>query len=301
MLLGNPRISPTPQCYNPFMSFPTQTLVQRPLLDFPAAIIAAALTESFADYVVPMHFDAGSFERRFRSEHLDPAASRLWYEDEQLVGAVLIARRGWTTRLAAMAISVPFRNRGLGCQLLGTALEEARTRGEKEMVLEVIEGNDTALRFYERMGFKITRLLYGYECQPGTCYLNGNAEEIAEFDPLELARLSAMHGEPNLPWLLAAETLAAAAPPLQAWHLQNRAYALVQPDGDKNRLLAVLVPPQFRGQGWATRLVGALVARQPGQLWRAMPSLPEGLGTALFCRLGWQPMSIRQFEMSREL
>ena len=49
----------------------------RPVLEFTSQEVSAAMNRSFVEYFVPVHFDAASFELRFRSEHPDPAASRL--------------------------------------------------------------------------------------------------------------------------------------------------------------------------------------------------------------------------------
>jgi ribosomal protein S18 acetylase RimI-like enzyme len=275
-------------------------LVSRPLLEFDSATIAAAATRSFEDYVVPMVFDADSYERRFRSENLDAQASRLWFRGDELVGIVFIARRGWTCRLAAMAITVAYRHQGLGAHLLGTALAEAQARGDREMILEVMVQNPVGIRFYERMGFYNTQTQLGYEWRPEFAAAP-TADLLEELDPLVLARLVAQEGVPDLPWLLAPETLAAAAPPTRAWHLQHRAYAMVKPEGDRNRILTLLVPREYRRQGWATRLLRALVATEPSKLWRVMPAVPENLGAELFQHLGWPTMEFSIYEMRRAL
>ena len=48
------------------------------------------------------------------------------------------------------------RGAGVGEALLGAALEWARAAGATELTLSVTMGNETARRFYERLGFKPT-------------------------------------------------------------------------------------------------------------------------------------------------
>ena len=66
------------------------------------------------------------------------------------------------------------------------------------------------------------------------------SDALSEADPLEVARLVAREGEPELPWMLAAETLSA-APPARAYHLGRRAYMLLEEAGPEAILLSKLV------------------------------------------------------------
>ncbi|GGG43655.1 GNAT family N-acetyltransferase [Hymenobacter glacieicola] len=210
---------------------PASALTARPVLDFPSAHVAAAMTRSFQGYFVPMLFDAASFERRFRGEHLDPAASRLWFRGEELVGVVFIARRGWQSRVAAMGLVPEFRGQGLGRTMLGSALEEARQRGDHTMLLEVFTVNEPAIRLYERLGFRRVRQLLGFRREAGVAA--GTAEVLTEIDPLELARAVLRETEEPQPWLSSGETLLSATKPTQAFRLHHHAYALVRPDAGR--------------------------------------------------------------------
>jgi ribosomal protein S18 acetylase RimI-like enzyme len=62
----------------------------------------------------------------------------------------MIARRGWTSRLAAMGITSNARSSGVGTWAMEQLIEEAKARGEKEMVLEVIEQNTAGVKLYEK-------------------------------------------------------------------------------------------------------------------------------------------------------
>lgn len=53
-------------------------LEARPVAACDAETLAAAMNAAFEGYVVPVRVTAESFERRFRGEHLDPYASRLF-------------------------------------------------------------------------------------------------------------------------------------------------------------------------------------------------------------------------------
>lgn len=259
------------------------------------------MARGFENYLVPLHFTPQAYERRFRAENLDPWASQVYLLDGAPVGVMLIARRGWTSRVAAMGLAPEVRGQGLGRRFLQEAIEEAAARGDRAMLLEVIEQNAPAVALYTKLGFEPLRRLFGYKGQPGPGE-DGSADVLTGMDPLELGRLAARQGEPDLPWVLQPETLAAATAPARALHLKDRAYALVaDPGAEKLALTALVVPRPHRRQGWGSRMVHALAAAFPGRPWSVSPVLPEGLAAGFFAKLGWETWDINQIEMRREI
>nr|MDP9455661.1 hypothetical protein [Actinomycetota bacterium] len=51
----------------------------------------------------PVDVDARAYEWRFRAEDLDPFVSRVYRLNRSVAGILLVARRGWTSRIAGMA------------------------------------------------------------------------------------------------------------------------------------------------------------------------------------------------------
>ncbi len=271
------------------------TLSSRPVAECASAEVAEALTRSFEGYVVPLRFTPQAYERRFRGEDLDPFASRIYERDGAPAGVVLIARRGWTCRVAAMGLVPGLRGAGVGRQVMAEAIAEARARGQRTMVLEVVEGNAPAVGLYTRLGFRSIRRLVGFRWEPPALEV---PEPCEEMDPLELARAVAREGEPDLPWNLAPETLSAASPPARAFRLGARACALIaDPDAERLALTALVVARAHRRQGWGTRLLHALSAAFPGRPWAVSPVIPEGLAGGFFLALGWERQAISQWEM----
>jgi ribosomal protein S18 acetylase RimI-like enzyme len=272
-----------------------QDLSSRPVAECTSAEVAAAFTRSFEGYVVPLRFTPEAYERRFRGEDLDPYASRVYERDGAPAGVVLIARRGWTCRVAGMGIAPELRGAGVGRQVMSTAIAEARARGERTMILEVIEGNAPAVALYQKLGFTQRRRLVGYEWEPPALEV---PEPFEEMDPLDFARVVAREGEADLPWNLAPETLAAAFSPARAYRLGDRACALIaDPDAERLLLTALVVPKAYRRQGWGTSLLHALSAAFPGHPWSVTPVVPEGLADGFFAALGWKRRSLFQWEM----
>ncbi|GAA4387284.1 GNAT family N-acetyltransferase [Hymenobacter koreensis] len=278
------------------MSFSASTLISRPVLACSSAEQAEAMNRSFEQYLVPMRFDEASFQRRFRGENLDAEASRLWYCGEELVGVVYIARRGWTSRVAAMGVVLEARGLGLGKPMLQTAIDEARRCGDRTLMLEVFVNNERAIRLYERLGFRITRRLQGFQ-QPAERPTTP-ADSLTKTDPLTVARTVTRGAVDALPWMMAGETLAATTEPfVEAWRLENNAFALVRPDAERVMLLSLIVPKASRRQGWGTRMVRALEAKYAGRSLTVHSLLPESGGPQLLRRCGWEPSALELYEM----
>lgn len=108
----------------------------------------------------------------------------------------MIARRGWASRLAAMGISDGLRGRGADTWFMEKLIREACERQEREMMLEVIEGNKPAIRLYQNYGFQTIRKLIGLihkdAAQPET-------GDLQEMDLREMGHLISQHGLPDRP------------------------------------------------------------------------------------------------------
>jgi GNAT superfamily N-acetyltransferase len=274
---------------------------RRPVAECTAAEVADALTKSFEGYVMPVNVTAEGYEHRFRPEHLDPFASYVHFREASPAAVVLVARRGWSSRVAAMAVAPEARGKGLGKLIMQNAIDEAVQRGDRSVLLEVFEHNTPAVKLYEGLGFKPVRRLVGYQHDPGGASPEA-ADNLTELDPLDFARVAAREGEPGLPWMLAAETLSGAVSPARAFHLEHRAYALIgDPAASVISLAAFVVPRAHRRSGWGARLMQALFARYPDEAWSIPQIVPEELAPAFFKRCGWDLMDTNQLEMVLDL
>jgi ribosomal protein S18 acetylase RimI-like enzyme len=263
------------------------------LIDFTSAAAADIFTACFEGYIVPLRFQAEPFERRNRSEHVDAEASLIWYRGQQPVGGILIARRGWTSRVSAMGVVAAARGTGVGRHMVEEALEAARERKDRRMLLEVIEQNPPAIALYESAGFRKARRLVGYVLPAAQTNDTGRLEDC---DALEAARFIGAEGERDLPWMLSVETLSGLASPTRAFRL-GPAVALVNemPEAVVIRALAVARTERRKGHGKA--LVSALSCHFSGKPLKIISIVPETLAPDFFATCGLKPESISQFEM----
>jgi GNAT superfamily N-acetyltransferase len=270
---------------------------ETPVAECTATLVADAFTRSFEGYVMPVNVGPRGYERRFRPENIDPFASYVFSRKGIPVAILLVARRGWSSRIAAMAVAPEARGRGVGKRIMQLALREAGSRGDRSVLLEVVEHNTPAVNLYTSLGFGPLRRLVGYHRGPyGTA--PDAADTLSEFDPLDFARVVAREGEPGLPWMLAAETLSGIVSPMRAYHLDHHAYALIgDPEAKVISLTALVVPRVDRRKGWGTRLLRTLCAGFPDRGWSIPAIVPEELAPAFFERCGWEVQDTSQLEM----
>ncbi|HET9927260.1 MAG TPA: GNAT family N-acetyltransferase, partial [Rubrobacter sp.] len=107
---------------------------ERPVAECTAAQVADALTRSFEGYVVPVDVSARGYEQRFRPENVDPFSSYVYVREKRPVAIILIARRGWTSRVAAMAVVPEERGRGFGKRIISGAIRKAARRADRTVL-----------------------------------------------------------------------------------------------------------------------------------------------------------------------
>jgi len=286
----------------------------QPASSHPIPFLADLMTRSFEGYFVPINITETVMHTMIRRDGIDLTASRVLMKDDEPIGIAFIARRGWTSRLAAMGITSNARNGGVGTWVMEQLLEEARSRGEKEMLLEVIEQNTAGVKLYEKVGFKKIRRLVGYKldnsapaavpggeesAQHGYAALS-NKVEIEEIDIRELARTVAYHGLKDLPWQLSGATIMQHTPPSRAFRI-NDAYCLItNPEATDIAISSMLVKTRSRGAGLSAVLLRALFAKFPGKVWHVSPIYPEEMGF-IFEHVGMERESLSQWQMSRIL
>ncbi len=268
-----------------------------PASEFPISQFADLLTRGFEDYFVPIHIDEDAFLTMLRRDSIDLSASRVILREGEPVGVGLVARRGWTSRLAAMGIVVNARNEGVGSWAMERLIEEAKARGEKQMLLEVIEQNMAGVKLYEKVGFKKIRRLVGYKIENPQVEVRHQLEEM---DIRELGRLVTYHGLPDLPWQLTGATIAQYTPPARAFRI-NEAYCLISnPSAADVAISSVLVKTRSRGAGLSRVLLQALFANFPNKIWHVSPIYPEEMAF-IFEQVGMKREDISQWQMSLAL
>jgi GNAT superfamily N-acetyltransferase len=270
-----------------------------PASNYPAPELAELLNRGFEDYFIPIQFNTNMLLTMLHKDGIDLAESRLLIADDQPCGIALIARRGafGTSRLAAMGIEKGLRSRGAGSWFMQRLLGEARQRGDHEMVLEVIEQNEPAVRLYQRSGFENVRRLIGFLRKDTREHI---ANELQEFDLQQMGRLISQHGLSDLPWQLSGESIAQLVQPARAYR-NGQAYVVVSnPEAEQVVIWSLLVEQNARGNGLGARLLESLMATHTGKTWHVPALFPEELAK-VFERAGFERENLSQWQMKVSL
>jgi ribosomal protein S18 acetylase RimI-like enzyme len=268
-----------------------------PASTYPLPDLVRFLNQGFEDYFVPIQFDTTAFLHMIRKDGIDLTVSRVLIAEDRPCGIALIARRGWTSRLAAMGIAKEKRSKGAGSWFLLQLVKEASQRGEHEMFLEVIEQNEPAVKLYQKYDFQTVRRLIGL--------IRRNAEE-EEADPLEeidlrdLGRLIAQHGLPDLPWQLSAESIAQMNPPACAYCSGPAYIAISNPHTEHVMIWSLVVEKQARGNGLGTDILKRVIANHRGKTWHVPAIFPEEFEN-IFRKAGFEREELSQWQMRLSL
>lgn len=82
-----------------------------------------------------------------------PWASFVVAADGRVVAATLVVRAAYGPLVADVMVDPSLQGRGLGRAVVVATIRALRDRNESEIVLNVTDGNERALRLYERVGF----------------------------------------------------------------------------------------------------------------------------------------------------
>jgi len=272
-------------------------LDSKPASDYPLPDLTQLLNLSFENYLVPITFNLVQFLTMVRKDSVDLSVSRVLLADEQLAGIALIARRGWTSRLAAMGIVQSQRGKGAGAWFMEKLINEARERNDHEMTLEVIEQNEYAVRLYQKCGFQSVRRLIGLIRKDA----NENMETpMAEIDLREAGGLISQHGLSDLPWQLAGETIAHMHPPARAYRNGPALVVTSNLDVEHVVIWSLLVEPNARRNHLGIEMLKSVIANHPGKTWYIPAIFPEEFGK-LFERAGFEQEELTQWQMKLAL
>ncbi|MBI5935184.1 MAG: GNAT family N-acetyltransferase [Chloroflexi bacterium] len=269
----------------------------QPALSFSLPALADLFTRGFEGYFVPVKITDMILQTMIRRDSVDLSESRVMLDGDAPVGLALIARRGWTSRLAAMGIASEARHSGLGTWAMTRLIEEARARGERQMLLEVIEQNTAGVKLYRKVGFQTLRWLVGFKLENPQVTADDALEEV---DIRELARMVSAHGLTDLPWQLSGETIAQHTPPSRAFRLESAYVLVTNPEAEHVSIQSVLVLPEARGKSQARRILRAVFAKFSNKTWHVSPIFPEEMG-AVFESVGMKREELSQWQMVLDL
>ena len=123
-----------------------------------------------------MKIDVESFETKNPSYDLFiylTYGSEIFVADigSMVVGYIVIQHKLYESKIMSIAVKKEFRKRGIGSMLLKKAIESAKEKGKKRLLLEVRVSNIPAQNLYKKYGFKVINVLPAYYSDGEDAYL----------------------------------------------------------------------------------------------------------------------------------
>lgn len=136
------------------------------LADTPFPDLIDCFNAAFADYIVPLQVEQEPMRRRWLRCRVDYQLSFGAFENNQLVGFMVTGVDDWkgikTAYNAGTGVLPAYRGRRIVQQLYEMAIPAFQSSGIGQCTLEVIVGNERAVKAYERVGFTKDRTLKCY-------------------------------------------------------------------------------------------------------------------------------------------
>ena len=257
-------------------------VISADLLALPA--LTDLFNAGFSDYIVPMRLHEPGFRDHLANNDIDPACSPVVVEEEPVAFA-LVGLRGKEAWIGGMGTVPERRRRGLGEKALVAAIEAARARGAASIWLEVIEGNRSARRLYEKLGFELVRDLIVWSLPAG-----GDAAPASRPLAVEEAQeWIARHRTSREPWQRSDSALRRMAG-LRALMVERQGVVIYRPADASVTALQVAGPDE-------EAIAAALLAAQGGTRELRLANVPaDGPASTALERLGARPV-VRQHEM----
>lgn len=280
----------------------------RSLSGFSFAQIADLFNKGFEDYIGnPVNLTAEAVAEYIPQNYLSLEHSHAFYSPDnpnEPIGFAIIAIRPdkpTESRLGAMGIFKAARGKGVGAKALKIVFDAEKARGTEIVGFECIKQNTPAVKLYTNAGCVITRELFGWQYTPKEGEFATDPElKTCSFDEVDV--LVKTHGAADLPW----QTWGFSKSPdtHKAFRLGD-AYCVVTDPEDKEKdtvkLSCLIVDPQSRRKGEATRLVKAMMAQFPGKKWMATPIFPKEYGDGLAAKLGLEETHLTQYQLEIKL
>ena len=120
--------------------------------------IASTLNDAFSQYFVKINFTPSMLKEKFLEEDFNPKYSIGAFDGEDLIGAILhgfriIDGEKWVYNMAT-GVRLSHRGQQVTKQMYQYAIPNLTKEGIFNMQLEVIQGNDRAIKVYKDVGFE---------------------------------------------------------------------------------------------------------------------------------------------------
>lgn len=257
-----------------------------------------AFKEGFSDYMIKLDISLDFFlEHFFGPEGNSKEYSWLAMDGDRPVGLVLGGIRFFdgrkTLRCGTMCVIPEYRKKGIASELIEKHMNTARKEQCGQLFLECIIGNDRALNFYRKMGYRKEYDLSYFSCEnpeAASPHISVEALTIEELKELRSETDVHINWQNDIPYLEMNK------PEILGIREKGNAVAVLVCRESKIHL--IYVKKAFRGRGYATAM---LTAASSGKDKITTSFSNSSMLTGFFLSRGFKEEKISQAEMYRLL
>ncbi len=230
-------------------------VVAKTLNDIDNTTLCRVFNEAFSDYQIEVKEAESVFVARNIRNGFKPDSSIGLFDENQLVGFILVGIRNNFAYDGATGIIPSYRGKGYSHLLIDSTLEHLRIEGREAFVLEVLDSNTKAKQLYEHSGFKTQRTL--------NCYsIEKNKLEQPSDIKLEITERNPNYEEECIPsWQNSKEAIAAADLRKCDIILGKELKGYVYFDINSGSVAQLYILPSERRNGIATQTLYAVAAQ----------------------------------------
>ncbi|MCS3553676.1 MULTISPECIES: GNAT family N-acetyltransferase [unclassified Sphingobacterium] len=224
--------------------------------------ITEILNQSFSDYIVPFQLTSQQLEYKIFTENIRLDLSLGVFYSGKLVGFMLHALNHTGEKLvaynAATGVIPDFRGQGLVGKMYNYLIPKLRDLDVDHMVLEVIVGNQRAIRAYEKMNYRVNRTL---DCFKG-CFESDKKSSFLSIKQVENFKwddfISFWSIKPS--WQNSITTLEKSKDKITILcaYLEDELAGYIIYNAQTKRIQQIAVPTIHRRKGIATQLINAM-------------------------------------------
>ncbi|MGM0397342.1 MAG: GNAT family N-acetyltransferase [Bacillota bacterium] len=263
-----------------------------------------AFTEGFSDYIIKMDFSKEQFvDRFFGAEGNKREHSYIAYDYDRPVGVVLGGVITYddikTLRCGTLSVIPAYRRKGIGRILMEKLEESARENRCRMLMLEVVSGNDSAVEFYEGLGYEKAYFLRYYTLKELRKFPD-RSMVVEKIRPETIRRIKPILNETHINWQNSIE-YTDKLDGIQYYGITNRSnlVSFIIFD-DKGKIYRMWTHPAHRREGHGVALIHKVI-EITGKLELYM-SVSSNAGISNFLRrFGFEKDSLYQYEMTRPL
>ena len=261
------------------------------------------LNSAFADYIVPFQLNAEQLQFKIKSENIVSDWSLGVFDSDRLVAFIMhgVRKENGKTVVynAGTGVLPEYRGQGLVGKMYDFTQPFFEENKVNELVLEVIEKNQSAIRAYEKNGFTIRRKLLCFvgELKPISHQSAASIEPLHEllWEDLQL------FWDISPSWQTAIPSMDIAQPTAFGAFIDSQLVGYVLFNPVNNRICHIAVAAQYRRKGIGTQLFAEVQKQLPNEKvqFNNIDEAAENLKSFLE-KLGLAN-NINQFEMSKNL